>query len=106
VVATQNQWELPALPDLLDGSGEHRAGGEDLREISSLLVNDAGDLGDLDRHVAPVLDRNPETGQAGIESRVAHGARTHVDTSSRRAQVERRAHDSDLHRLIHGTMLS
>jgi hypothetical protein len=70
-----------------------RARGEDLGQVTGRFVSHGGDFGHLGLYVAEVDDVSAQLLHPLREARVTNRARSHVDATPARSEVERGAED-------------
>ena len=95
VVAPEHERDGSGRDRLTDEPGDPSAGLEDLGEVARALVAERGRLLHGGLHVAAVLDLVAKPAKPLFQTRVADRRRSHVDTATPLAEIERGADDRD-----------
>ena len=101
VVAAQHQRQAAVLEHRPDRVAQPLAGAADLAQVPEPRVAGVVGLGDLDVHVAGVVDLVPQVADVVVDVGQAEGRGAHVDATAPGPQVERHADHGHLALLEH-----
>ena len=96
MISAQHQWSHPFFQRLRNGRGRSRAGIGNLLQIAGVGAAEILRFGDIHGYVAAVAHQVPERFKPRFQPGDTHCRRTHVDTATARAHIQRHAKHPDV----------